>query len=223
MNSFFFTYNEFQYILERLSQFYIANEDFLPFIQQMNYAVPLNNYLCFCYGADYSGQFINPRKIEVFQFIGQISKSKGYYVQSYDLPDIEQLSPSEMVKLTAGQIYHITDCNQLRQRIFQFHDKTSLFRSTLFYVPCLKKLYRIHCLMSFLTLPEYEMSEVCIDESTSLDSLHSDLITPQKFLIPLRKKKQILDRLQQSLNLCELTIKAHGSLEQSVPQSDDQK
>lgn len=218
---FSFSIDDFQYILERLSQFYIANEDYIPLLQELNYEVHLNEYLCFCYGADYSGQITNPRKIEVFQFVGQIEKHKGYYIQCYNLPNLEECD--DTVTLTPSHLYQISDCNHLRQHIFDFHDKTSLFRSTLFYVPALKKLYRIHSLMSFLTLPLYENVshfDLMID---NLNMLYSYLISPQHYMISLQKKKQILHRLQHSLHLCEESIKAHGSLEQSLSKSDHQK
>lgn len=212
------TYQELEYILDRLSQFYIANEDYFPFLESMNFTIPLNEFLCFCYGADYSGEYQNPRKIEVFQFLGQLDKNKGYYIQSFDLPDLDALTPRESFQLNPSNVYRITDCNQLRQHIFNFHDKTSLFRSTLFYVPSIKKLYRIHCLISFLTLPLYQNGNI-----EEIEKLSEHTITPQKFLIPLQKKKQILERLQHSLRLCEASIKAHGSVEQSIPESGHKK
>jgi hypothetical protein len=213
---FHLTYENFLYIIDRLSQFYIANEDIDVFLQRNNYIIPLENFLCFCYGADYSGSTESPRKIEVFQFVGQVAKNKGYYIKSYELPVLEEVQPGDVITLTPSKIYHINDCNHLRQHIFHFHDKTSLFRSTLFFVPGLQKLYRIHCLMSFITLPVYEMcneSEV-LENETCLQSLQ---LQSQKFLIPDHKKKQILVRLQNQLRLCEASIKAHGSLEQSLP------
>ena len=208
---FSFPLEDFQYILERLSQFYIANEDHLPLLQKLNYKVPLNEYLCFCYGADYSGELTNPRKLEVFQFIGHIEKHKGYYIQSYNLPDLDNVENT--VTLTPSHLYQVSDCNHLRQYIFQFHDKTSLFRSTLFYVPSLKKLFRIHSLMSFLTLPLYEYTPHFDLIIPNAENLQAYLLCPQQFIVPLHKKKQILNRLQLSLHLCEEAIKAHGSVE----------
>ena len=161
---------EFQFILDRLSQFYIANEEFHDLLEETHYCIPLNNYLCFCYGADYTYGSETPRKVE----------------------------------------------------IFQFQDKTSLFRSTLFYVPNQSKLFRIHSLMSFITLPVYKL----IKEKTTYEDIHQMstlILASQKFLVSVTKKKQILERLQSSLRLCEQSIKADGSLESSLPEQGNKK
>lgn len=207
---------DFQSILDRLSQFYIANEDFYNLLESNNYCISLNNYLCFCYGADYSSNSSHPRKIEIFQFVGQIENNRGYYIQSYEVPQIDTLDEKELISFMPTCIYPVSDCNYLRQHIFQFHDKTSLFRSTLFYNPEDQKLYRIHCLISFITLPLYKN----IHEKTtfeSIDHMSIHLLTPKRFLISEGKKKQILERLQKNIRLCEASIKAHGSLEPSLP------
>jgi hypothetical protein len=209
-----FESSELKYILNCLSQFYIANEEIGDLLEYYQFTIPLQNFLCFCYGADYTHS-TSPRKIEVFQFIGSVAHNKGYYIQPYELPSLDDLESLPMLSLSASHVYHVNDCNQLRQHIFNFHDKTSLFRSTLFYVPHLHKMYRIHAVISFVTLPVYRFHANLPDLTTSTD-IEQLLILPQKFLVNLTKKKQILSRLQQNIYLCEQSIKAHGSLEQSL-------
>lgn len=195
-------YSHFELITKRLSQFYINNENTLAFLNKHSYKIQLNDYLCVCYGVD--GNTFKTRKIEFFRFLGTIHPSNGYWIQAFTLPPDDQIIPDEDVILTETAVFSIQDCNALRQSIFQFQDKTSLFRSTLFFVPEDMKLFRIHCLLQFLTLPVLSSYN------------HYTVEISQKFLISESKKKQILKRLLDQVTLCEASLDAHGALERKV-------
>jgi hypothetical protein len=197
------TASQFQFITDRLSQFYINNENTLDFLYESQYKVPLQQYLCVCYGIQSSYEAgVKARKIEFYRFIGTVNQQNGYYIQSYTLPTNTE---TDFVTLVPTEIFRIQDCNHLRQSIFQFEDKTSLFRSTLFFVPSQHKMFRIHCVLQFLTLPVYSL------QSSSV------VISPEKFLISESKKKQILKRLHSQMTLWENSIRAHGTVECAIP------
>lgn len=196
------SYIEFEYITERLSQFYINNENTNNFLASQEYRISLHRYLCVCYGVEITSNNVRTRKIEFFHILGTIENSQGYWIQTYALPDA--IEPGSSIVLQASSLLKIQDCNHLRQNIFQFQDKTSLFRSTLFFVPDEMKLYRIHCCLQFIALPV-----LCSMSPTSVK-------IPEKFLYSETKKKQILKRLRDQLALSEASLIAHGALERTL-------
>jgi hypothetical protein len=202
MNNVELPFVAFEYITERLSQFYINNESALSFLASKEYRIPLQQYLCICYGVEITQENVRTRKIEFFHILGTVESNGGYWIQTYVLPEV--IVPNESVRLEASGVFKIQDCNYLRQLIFRFQDKTSLFRSTLFFVPEEHKLYRIHCCLQFITLPVLSISN------------HLVIKTPEKFLYSETKKKQILKRLRDQIALSEASLAAHGALERSV-------
>lgn len=195
-------YSDFEYITNRLSQFYINNENTTDFLFFNQYRIPLHNYLCVCYGVEITPENVRTRKIEFFRILGTVQNGGGYWIQTYSLPEIIQ--EDQPVTLHAASLLRIQDCNYLRQTIFGFQDKTSLFRSTLFFVPDDNKLYRIHCCLQFITLPVL----------SSTDPFTVQIA--EKFLYSESKKKQILERLRHQLALSEASLAAHGTLECSL-------
>ncbi len=75
MEAFTLTTQEFELITEKLSQFYINNEDSIDFLKSTYFKVPLQNYLCVCYGVDSS--LNRARKVEFFRFLGVIENQQG--------------------------------------------------------------------------------------------------------------------------------------------------
>jgi len=210
MNPVVLTSQQFEFITSRLSQFYINNENANSFLQSCQFKIPLQEYLCVCYGVENS-TYNRTRKIEFFRFIGFIEGQHGYWIQCYTLPDEDKLQPDQDVLLTPSEIFSIHDCNHLRQAIFEFQDKTSLFRSTLFFVPNINKLFRMHCVLQFLTLPTYSRCS------------YYKPIQLEKFLISESKKKQILKRLRSQITLWEESIEAHGALERTLSEPSHKK
>ena len=200
--------HEFTYITDRLSQFYINNESPFEFLESVQYRIPLQDYLCACYGVERSS--CRSRRIEFFRFMGIVNNNGGYIIQNYVLPI--QSSEEDEVLFVCEEPILINDCNHLRQNIFDFQDKTSLFRSTLFYNKQSNQLFRIHCVFQFITLPVYISFYNPVNESQ---------ILYHQFLVSLPKKKQILKRLLKQISLCEASIAAHGTLECSLSQSSD--
>lgn len=208
MSSFTLDALEFAFITDKLSQFYISNENSLEFLQLHSYKVALQNYLCVCYGVD--SRVNKVRKIEFFRFIGCIENHQGYWIESYALPEVQESNEDDVV-LTSTSIFRVQDCNHLRQTIFEFQDKTSLFRSTLFYVPECQKLFRVHCVLQFLTLPILSRYS------------YTTTVVAEKFLVSESKKKQILKRMRYQISLLEEALKAHGALECPLPESGNEK
>lgn len=205
MSSFVLSYEELELITSRLSQFYINNESTLDFLKEHHYKISLQDYLCICYGVENTPH--RTRKIEFFRFIGLVEENGGYWVESLMLPTTEEMERQGNITLLSSSLFRIQDCHYLRQTIFEFQDKTSLFRSTLFYVPKYKKLFRIHCVLQFLTLPIFPQSQC------------KNPLLAEKFLVSETKKKQILKRLRDQMSLCEAALEAHGALERTILKS----
>lgn len=203
MEPFILSLSQLEFITSRLSQFYINNEHTNDFLADHRYKIPLNDYLCVCYGVQTGMDNVKARKIEFFRFIGSIQDQNGYWIQSFSIPADD--SYQDPIHLIPSNIFRIQDCNHLRQVIFQFEDKTSLFRSTLFFVPTYNKMFRVHCVLQFLTLPVY------------LSTSFQQPVLREKFLISESKKKQILKRLFNQIALLENSITAHGALERTLP------
>lgn len=192
-----FSFHEFTLITQRLAQFYISNDDPISFLQTLNYHIHLEDYVCVCYGGN-TDDSLKCRKVEFFRFVGVPDGDQGYVIQQYKLP--EETPPDSFVELSPLPILPIHDCHFLRRHIFQYTDKTSLFRSTLFYVPSLQQMFRIQGVLPFLSLP----------------ILHPTSFSPtyhRKFLVLLNKKKQFLKKLEIKKELCEKSILIHGLME----------
>jgi hypothetical protein len=200
-------YLDFMYITDRLAQFYISNEDPEDLLESTQFHIQLEQYLCVCYGGG-EAELGKCRKLEFFRFIGVPETSQGYLIQQFKVPDqIEVNDPIELIPLPPTPIH---DCHFLRHHIFNYTDKTSLFRSTLFYVPTIRRLFRIQVVLPFLSLPIIPSG--LGNEPTFLSLLYF----PRKFLVPLTKKKQILKRLEEKKRLCEMAIFIHGPVERKI-------
>lgn len=168
-------------IFNRLTFFYISNEDVTPLLLAENYHIQLENYILFSYGQTLDSDGKKVRSIQIFQFVAE-SESGGYFIKQYFLPT--DLTP-EKIYLQSSDIIWVPDWHYIRTNIFHFIDKTSLFRSTFLFHSDLNSIFRLHKLLNFLSLR-------FIYDIEGKES--------RKSLVKIEKKKQFLLKLEKQID-----------------------
>lgn len=126
----------YEKIVERLSNNYVSNIDYSVFLENNQYRILLDKYICIMYGNTEG----NIRKIQFVQFLYAyfLSKSKiSYHVHIYE----------------HNYSLWVQDTLTLRKKFFHFIDKTSLLRTCFLYDPKTEEIYRLQELRYNIFLP----------------------------------------------------------------------
>lgn len=188
------------FITSRLTEAYIANADPQALLIRHNYQIPLNEYLCCCYGL--KNNTLNERTIEWFYIKGKhgLKKKCAFFIDYYDQ------------EINSYKEFWVNDGESLRRNIFGFQEKTQLFRVTFLIDPISREIYRLYNIQDYLCLPILSVMYQKIYDNVEEFYIGKDdedckhLLNTSYACVSFNRKQKTIQHLLKKIEILEMSI-----------------